>query len=109
MQGGDASQAARANAALPFVRKWIRTQQAIVFRLSTGVVQLNFFDHCKVILNTPARLVTFIDHSKVSRTYTLDAVAASRHPADADLAARLGAVLEAVGFLQGPVANGATC
>jgi polo-like kinase 1 len=53
------------------VKKWIRTSQAIVFRLSQGVIQINFFDHAKVIFNAPLGLITFVDKTRETNTYSV--------------------------------------
>jgi hypothetical protein len=87
-------------ASLPFVRKWVRISRAIVFRLSNNVVQINFFDHCKLIINTPAGLVTFIDHHKNTNTYFLESLAGTNHAAYRDLGERLTYAIEAVEALQ---------
>ena len=34
-----------------YVKKWLRTKHAIIFRLSDKTVQVNFFDHTKIILS----------------------------------------------------------
>ena len=99
LNGGDASQAAAAGQTLSHVKKWIRTKHAIVFRLSAGVIQVNFFDHTKLIINTPQDLVTYIDKDKVSSTFWLEDVAASNHPAVQDLASRLFYATDIVGHL----------
>eukprot|EP00040_Diaphanoeca_grandis_P013315 m.67315 g.67315 ORF g.67315 m.67315 type:complete len:601 (-) comp23794_c0_seq2:679-2481(-) len=53
------------------MKKWLRTKTAIVFRLSNNVIQLNFFNHTKLIVNTAGGLVTFINKSRNIRTYYL--------------------------------------
>ncbi|KAK0548503.1 Cell cycle serine/threonine-protein kinase cdc5/MSD2 [Tilletia horrida] len=51
---------------MPFVHKWYRCQQAIVFRLSNSVIQLNFYDHVKLFLSQGGKVISAIDC--VSRT-----------------------------------------
>lgn len=51
------------------MKKWLRTKTAIVFRLSNNVIQLNFFNHTKLIINTTRGLVTFINKSRNITTY----------------------------------------
>lgn len=36
---------------LPFLLKYIRTKHAVVFRLTNRVIQVNFFDHTKILLH----------------------------------------------------------
>ncbi|XP_063050204.1 serine/threonine-protein kinase PLK1-like [Engraulis encrasicolus] len=57
---------------LPLLNKWFRTKSAIVFHLSNGTVQVNFFqDHTKVILCPLMGAVTYIDKQCECRTYRL--------------------------------------
>ncbi|GAK64750.1 pkinase-domain-containing protein [Moesziomyces antarcticus] len=44
-----------------FVHKWYKTKDAIVFRLSNGTVQLNFYDHTKLFLTHGAQVVSVIE------------------------------------------------
>ncbi|SPO26424.1 related to CDC5 - Serine/threonine-protein kinase [Ustilago trichophora] len=44
-----------------FVHKWYKTKDAIVFRLSNGTVQLNFYDHTKVFLTHGAQVISVIE------------------------------------------------
>ena len=59
------------------VTQWRRHKNAIVFRLSQGVVQINFFDHAKLVLNTSLGLITFIDKSRKTNTYNVKDIAAT--------------------------------
>jgi hypothetical protein len=94
---------------LPVVRKWLRTKHAIVFRLTVGVVQINFFDHTKIIVNEPQDTVTYIDKSGVIATFSLADIACSRHPSIEDLASRLSYAADVVGHLVNKTrASGAT-
>ncbi|KAL7749927.1 Cell cycle serine/threonine-protein kinase cdc5/MSD2 [Sorochytrium milnesiophthora] len=49
---------------LDFLTKYIRTKHAVVFRLSNHIIQVNFFDHTKLILSSEGRLVTFINKKR---------------------------------------------
>jgi len=60
--------------ALPHVRSWVRTEHAIVFRLSTRITQLIFFDETELMLNTETRVVTYTDKAKQRTAYYLDEV-----------------------------------
>ncbi len=44
-----------------FVHKWYKTKDAIVFRLSNGTVQLNFYDHTKLFLTHGGQVVSVIE------------------------------------------------
>eukprot|EP00051_Salpingoeca_urceolata_P002091 m.329 g.329 ORF g.329 m.329 type:complete len:619 (+) comp118_c0_seq1:411-2267(+) len=74
---------------LVHVKKWIRTKHAIVFRLSNNLIQINFFDHTKLIVNTPEGQATFIEQGPISNTYRLDDIAASSHRTAEDMINRL--------------------
>jgi hypothetical protein len=52
------------NNELVFVVKFFRTSQATFFRLSHRVLQVNFFDHCKLIFCDEGRMISFIDQEK---------------------------------------------
>lgn len=57
-----------------FMKKWFRTDRAIVMHLNNGTLQVNFFeDHTKVIISADAQdyLVTYIDGSRVTVAYRL--------------------------------------
>ncbi|EDP42736.1 hypothetical protein MGL_2936 [Malassezia globosa CBS 7966] len=71
---------------LGFVHKWYRCKQAIVFRLSNGTVQFNFYDHTKVFLSCDGLVISAIepvdrtDGVPVLRTWTLTELVAIAHP-----------------------------
>jgi len=46
---------------MPFVHKWYRCSQAIVFRLSNSVMQLNFYDHVKLFISQGGKVISAID------------------------------------------------
>jgi len=50
---------------LIYVQKWLRTRHAIIFRLSNESVQVNFFDHTKVMLSQEAQVVTFVNKERM--------------------------------------------
>jgi len=56
---------------MTFVKKWVRTRHAVLFRLSNRQVQVNFFDHTSLLLSSRARLVTFTDKNHKRTTDTL--------------------------------------
>ena len=49
---------------LLFVVKFFRTSQATFFRLSHRILQVNFFDHCKLIFSAEGQRITFLDPEK---------------------------------------------
>ncbi|KAF3687912.1 Serine/threonine-protein kinase PLK1 [Channa argus] len=59
-------------ARLPYLSLWFRTKSAIVLYLTSGTVQINFFqDHTKLILCPLMGAVTYIDEKRDFRTYKL--------------------------------------
>ncbi|KAI8999393.1 kinase-like domain-containing protein [Gaertneriomyces semiglobifer] len=62
---------------LDFLTKYLRTKHGVIFRLSNHVVQLNLFDHSKVILSDDGLAVTYIDHNRVFTTRRLEDFVAS--------------------------------
>lgn len=46
---------------LVFIVKYFRTSQATFFRFSHRILQVNFFDHVKLIFSQEGREITFID------------------------------------------------
>lgn len=54
---------------LLFVVKFFRTSKATFFRLSHRILQVNFFDHCKLIFSDEGRTIFFIDQEKRCLTF----------------------------------------
>jgi polo-like kinase 1 len=50
-----------------YVKKWMRTRHAIMFRLSNKIVQVNFQDATEILLNSESRMVTYVN-KKAERT-----------------------------------------
>ena len=44
-----------------YVKKWMRTKHAILFRLSNKIVQVCFLDQTEIILSSETRVVTYVD------------------------------------------------
>ncbi|KAJ3034205.1 Cell cycle serine/threonine-protein kinase cdc5/MSD2 [Rhizophlyctis rosea] len=60
---------------MDFLTKYLRTKHGVIFRLSNHVMQLNLFDHTKLILSSDALVVTYADKNRELVTRTLgDAV-----------------------------------
>eukprot|EP01032_Pedospumella_encystans_P015350 gene15350-17564_t len=71
---------------LPFLKKWVRTKHAVVFRMSNRTVQVVFFDRSEVLITAEARLITFVSKMGERTEHTLDDVLASGRT---DIAKRL--------------------
>ena len=54
-----------------YVKKWMRTRHAIMFRLSNKIVQVNFQDHTEIILSSETRMVTYVNKKGERNTYPL--------------------------------------
>ena len=54
-----------------YVKKWMRTRHAIMFRLSNKIVQVCFQDHTEIILSSESRIVTYVNKKGERSTYPL--------------------------------------
>ena len=57
---------------LVYVKKWMRTRHAIMFRLSNKVVQVNFQDHTEIMLSSETKVVTYVNKRGERMTYPLN-------------------------------------
>jgi polo-like kinase 1 len=58
-----------------YVKRWLLTKQAMIFRLSNRTIQVCFFDQTEVILSSETKVVTFTEANGRRRTIPLAAVA----------------------------------
>ena len=61
-----------------YVKKWVRTRHAILFRMSNRTVQVTFFDKTEIILASQAKLVTYVDKARKRTTYSLYEITRSK-------------------------------
>ena len=54
-----------------YVKKWMRTRHAIMFRLSNTIVQVCFQDKTEIILSSESRVVTYCNKKGEGMTYPL--------------------------------------
>ena len=54
-----------------YVKKWMRTRHAIMFRLSNKIVQVCFQDHTEIILSSESRVVTYANKKGERLSYPL--------------------------------------
>jgi polo-like kinase 1 len=59
---------------LPFLKKWVRTRHAILFRLSNRTVQVVFFDRSEILLSSEARIVTYVSKAGDRSEHSLEEV-----------------------------------
>ncbi|POM60725.1 PLK/PLK-UNCLASSIFIED protein Kinase [Phytophthora palmivora] len=70
-----------------FVKKWVKTRHAVLFQLSNGTIQFNFFDKSKLMLSANARIATYLNREGDLTVYSSStAILTSERP---DLAKRL--------------------
>jgi polo-like kinase 1 len=65
---------ASGEAEMPFLKKWVRTRHAILFRLSNRTVQVLFFDRSEVLLSSEARMVTYVNKQGARSEHSLEEV-----------------------------------
>lgn len=95
-------------ARLPYVMRWFRTKQSLVFYLTNGTLQVHFFDHIKLILCPLLGACTIVNSNNEFRTYRFDLI--MEHGATSDLYKRLQYALDCTKHLIGlktqPAAGG---
>jgi polo-like kinase 1 len=62
-----------------YVKKWMRTRHAIMFRLSNKIVQVCFQDHTEIILSSESRVVTYVNKKGERSTYPLNSALESNN------------------------------
>ncbi|KAL4507292.1 hypothetical protein ABPG72_002085 [Tetrahymena utriculariae] len=62
-----------------YVKKWLRTKNAILFRLSNKVVQVIFQDASEIILSSELRAVTYVNRKKERETFPLSTAMESQN------------------------------
>jgi len=53
-----------------YVKKWMRTKQAILFRLSNKIIQVCFLDTTEIILKSDAKQITYINKKNERKNYS---------------------------------------
>mmetsp|Transcript_8932 Transcript_8932/g.13217 ORF Transcript_8932/g.13217 Transcript_8932/m.13217 type:complete len:853 (-) Transcript_8932:133-2691(-) len=64
---------------LVYLKKWVRTKHAILFRMSDLTVQVVFYDHTEILLSPDAKFVTFVDKRRKRMTYELAHITPENH------------------------------
>jgi polo-like kinase 1 len=54
-----------------YVKKWMKTKHAIMFRLSNKIVQVNFTDKTEIILSSELKMVTYVNKKGERNNYPL--------------------------------------
>ena len=66
-------------APMVFMKKWIKTKHAMLFRLSNGTVQVLFYDMTEVLISSEGRLITFVDKEKNRFVHSTAEIANKQH------------------------------
>eukprot|EP00828_Plagiopyla_frontata_P033506 TRINITY_DN4350_c0_g1_i6.p2 TRINITY_DN4350_c0_g1~~TRINITY_DN4350_c0_g1_i6.p2 ORF type:complete len:127 (+),score=20.32 TRINITY_DN4350_c0_g1_i6:160-540(+) len=56
---------------LVYLKKWMKTKHAIMFRLSNKIVQVNFTDRTEVILSSELKMLTYVNKKGERSNYPL--------------------------------------
>lgn len=62
-----------------FMKKWIKTKHAMLFRLSNGTVQVLFYDMTEVLISSEGNLITFVDKEKNRFVHSIAEIANKQH------------------------------
>mmetsp|Transcript_9347 Transcript_9347/g.21078 ORF Transcript_9347/g.21078 Transcript_9347/m.21078 type:complete len:877 (+) Transcript_9347:289-2919(+) len=62
-----------------FMKKWIKTKHAMLFRLSNGTVQVLFYDLTEVLISSEGNLITFVDKEKNRFVHSIAEIANKQH------------------------------
>ena len=54
-----------------YVKKWMKTKHAILFRLSNKIVQVSFLDQTEILLSSETKIVTYMDKKGQRIVYPL--------------------------------------
>jgi len=63
-----------------YVKKWMKTKHAVMFRLSNKVVQVNFTDKTELILSSEKKLVTYVNKKGERSQHPLSTAMESSNP-----------------------------
>jgi len=69
-----------------YVKKWMKTKHAIMFRLSNKIVQVNFTDKTEIILSSENKIVTYVNKKGERSNYPL---ASALESSNTEMAKRL--------------------
>jgi len=62
-----------------FMKKWIKTKHAMLFRLSNGTIQVLFHDQTEVLISSEGNLITFVDKEKNRFVHSIAEIANKQH------------------------------
>ena len=56
---------------LVYVKKWLKTPHALIFKLSNKVLQLSYQDNSELVLSSKSKKVSYLNKKGERTTYTL--------------------------------------
>ena len=56
---------------IPFVKKWLKTRHAIVFRVSNRIVQVSFFDNSAILMATDGDQIAYVNKQQQCVVHTV--------------------------------------
>ena len=59
---------------LIYVRQWLKTKHAIMFRLSNNIFQVDFFDYSQILLHTEKKIIKFTSKKGIKEFVSLNDV-----------------------------------
>ena len=62
-----------------YVKKWMKTKHAILFRLSNKIVQVSFLDQSEIILSSETKIVTYLDKKGQRSSFPLSSALDSKN------------------------------
>lgn len=65
---------------LAYLKKWMKTRHAIMFRLSNKIVQVDFHDKTQIVLSSVSRLVTYVNKKGEKSHYRISAAMDNDNP-----------------------------
>lgn len=68
-----------ASVPMVFMKKWIKTKHAMLFRLSNGTIQVLFHDLTEVLISSEGNLITFVDKEKNRFVHSIAEIANKQH------------------------------
>lgn len=83
--------------------RWLAIYHTLLTNHPRGHLQINFFDHTKLLLAADAEVVTYINRDRVMVTHTLQALLARN---ETDIISRLKYAREILAKLTGVVGSG---
>lgn len=55
-----------------YVKKWVKTRHALLFRLSNKIVQVNFMDKTEIIISSENKLLTYVNKKQEKQQFALE-------------------------------------